>query len=71
MRLGCIAVLAHALYLGFQKAYAFGQLVLGIGRQIFLRQPAGGIAFRAGKIAFIHRNTVSQATTLAVNDAAR
>ena len=68
---GCIAVFAHTLYLGFQQADAFAQFVLRIGSEVFGGQLARGIALGAGKVAFIHRLSVSQASALAVNDAAR
>ena len=45
---------ADTLDLGFEQGDPRDQLVLRIGVEAFLRQQAGGIASRAGKVIHVH-----------------
>lgn len=53
--------------LGFQQGDPFVQFVLGIGRKVFGRQFACGIAPWARKVDVFHLSASSQSLVLAVN----
>ncbi len=61
MRRRFVSVRLDPFYFCFEQIYPFIELIYRIWRQVFGCQPAGGIAFRAGKIV-VHWRKIAMRT---------